>query len=249
MKEDTYPAKGGKSIFTFSNIFKAALIILVCVLWYKSCHPASNPVIPATITTKEQAAIVKADTMEGKRIRDSFAIVLNKYYKRDIDNGNEFARLVNENSQLYMDNQRLLKPNVIDTCKELDAYWNKKYTNYATQSQKTISAGVKTVSGLSQTVASQKKAIESQFSLYQKLKGSMDTCLKYSSINEQTIKKLTPHNKVAFGLVSNIYPVFGYGVGADFISKRGWVISVSGMMMQDKTYGQIGLKRVITFRK
>ena len=56
-------------------------------------------------------------------------------------------------------------------------------------------------------------------------------------------------NKLAVGVVSNIYPVLGIGAGADFIHKSGWVFSASGTTMYKDIHVQIGVKKVISLRK
>lgn len=199
-------------------------------LWYQSCHP--TPVEkPTTTTVKTQSETVKIDTLIEKHLRDSFASVLKQHYKKDYDNESQFIKLVNENEELVKINLQLQKPIVQDTCKELDLFWNKKYTTYTTQTQKALTAARNSINGLNQTVSVQKKAMDTKDGLYRKLKGDIDTCLKYAAINEKYIKKVKPKREINAGITGMAAYAgqtnLGGGVTLGYRNKTGMDISAA----------------------
>jgi len=102
---------------------------------------------------------------------------------------------------------------------------------------------------LNKKVSIKDKVIFQKDNLYKKIKSNFDTCLKNQSALGKYAKQVKPTNKVALGVVSNVAPIFGIGIGADFIHKRGYVFSGSVMTMQKDYFVQVGFKKVISFKR
>lgn len=238
--------KQNESLITFKNLL---LFCMAVVLLYLLTCKKKTEVAPMITPSTEQIKVVNLAEEQRKHMEDSFNLVLRKHYKQDYQDSNYLIQLLNQNSELVSINTRLQNEVYPDTCKEIVSKYQKAYDLYAAQTKKTLDQCRASTSNLSSTIQTQKKYLSAKDSAYAKIKTAWDTCISGYQKLEKAVKKLQPHNKLAVGVVGNVYPIFGYGVGLDFIHKKGIVISASAMMMNNQTYGQVGIKKVISFRK
>lgn len=227
------------------NVFMLVCVFVLAWLLFKdSCKgkPDTVNVQPVSVIRKQ---IVK-DTLEEKRIRDSFSIVLNKEYKKDADNQKELDRLINENIELYNDSQDKWNwSSLADTCKPVVEFLTKRYDNYASQTQSTILQANKTIGGLNQTITSQKSAITQKDALYQKLRKDADSCLKTAS----ALEKQKPRSYIYAGmhvLGEKNKILNGYGVELGLTNKRGTSYGISATNINSTiNYGITIRKRLL----
>ena len=192
----------------------------------------------------EQQAEVTHDEDSINAIIDTLVSELQNKDEQLSDAKDELYAGQNKTKQLLSENAALrakltageLTDNINDNADKLNA-----------QIKKNDSLCNQNISLLQKKVFTKDKIISQKDNLYKKLKSNFDTCLKNQSALEKYSKQIKPTNKVALGLVSNIIPTFGIGIGADFIHKRGFVLSGSVMTMQKDYFVQVGFKKIISF--
>lgn len=193
------------------------ILILVIFYLYK-CTP--TPVPQITTTTKVLKDTVRLIEQDRKHLTDSFNAVLKKQYADNYKNESDFIELANQNAELSVINERLQNELVVpDTCKGIVKKYQDAYGNYEAQTNKTIEQAKKSLISLSGTVQTQKKYIDAQTDLYNRLKKVSDTCLANSAAMERYIKKAKPKREL--GLVvsgmndfstNNFKPAIGGGL-------------------------------------
>ena len=226
--------------------FKTIIIaLLVLVLLYMGmCRSKPVPEKPIVKPVTEQQAEVTHDEDSINAIIDTLVSELQNKDEQLSDAKDELYAGQNKTKQLLSENAALrakltageLTDNINDNADKLNA-----------QIKKNDSLCNQNISLLQKKVFTKDKIISQKDNLYKKLKSNFDTCLKNQSALEKYSKQIKPTNKVALGLVSNIIPTFGIGIGADFIHKRGFVLSGSVMTMQKDYFVQVGFKKIISF--
>jgi len=216
------------------------------ILYMGMCRSKPVPEKPIVKPVTEQQAEVTHDEDSINAIIDTLVIELQ----------NKDDQLAQANDEIYSGNKRtnqLLSENAALRAKltagELTDNINDNADKLTAQIKKNDSLCNKSISMLNQKVYTKDKIIYQKDNLYKKLKANFDTCLKNQSLLEKYAKEIKPTNKVALGLVSNIIPTFGIGIGADFIHKKGYVFSGSVMTMQKDYFVQVGFKKVISFKR
>jgi len=222
-----------------------ALLVLV-ILYMGMCRSKPVPEKPIVKPVTEQQAEVTHDEDSINAIIDTLVIELQ----------NKDAQLADANDALYSGQKKtkqLLSENAALRAKltagELTDNINDNADKLNAQIKKNDSLCNQNISLLQKKVFTKDKIISQKDNLYKKLKSNFDTCLKNQSALEKYAKQVKPTNKVALGLVSNIIPTFGIGIGADFIHKRGFVLSGSVMTMQKDYFIQVGFKKIISFKR
>ena len=220
-----------------------ALLVLV-ILYMGMCRSKPFPEKPIVKPVTEQQAEVTHDEDSINAIIDTLVSELQNKDEQLSDAKDELYAGQNKTKQLLSENAALrakltageLTDNINDNADKLNA-----------QIKKNDSLCNQNISLLQKKVFTKDKIISQKDNLYKKLKSNFDTCLKNQSALEKYSKQIKPTNKVALGLVSNIIPTFGIGIGADFIHKRGFVLSGSVMTMQKDYFVQVGFKKIISF--
>ena len=220
-----------------------ALLVLV-ILYMGMCRSKPVPEKPIVKPVTEQQAEVTHDEDSINAIIDTLVSELQNKDEQLSDAKDELYAGQNKTKQLLSENAALrakltageLTDNINDNADKLNA-----------QIKKNDSLCNQNISLLQKKVFTKDKIISQKDNLYKKLKSNFDTCLKNQSALEKYSKQIKPTNKVALGLVSNIIPTFGIGIGADFIHKRGFVLSGSVMTMQKDYFVQVGFKKIISF--
>lgn len=212
-----------RSLSLREYIWIAAIVILAFVL-FKRCNNTPVPAITTpTKVIKDTVRLIEADR---KHLTDSFTTVLKIKEAANYQNESDFIKLLNENSELAVINERLQKEIVPDTCKGIVKKYQDAYGNYEAQTNRTIEQAKKSLIGLSQTVQTQKKFLESKDELYNRLKRAADTCIANSEKYEKYIKKVSPKRELGL-VVSGIndFSVKSFkpaaGVGLSWRNKRG----------------------------
>ena len=219
------------------------LLVLV-ILYMGMCRSKPVPEKPIVKPVTEQQAEVTHDEDSINAIIDTLVSELQNKDEQLSDAKDELYAGQNKTKQLLSENAALrakltageLTDNINDNADKLNA-----------QIKKNDSLCNQNISLLQKKVFTKDKIISQKDNLYKKLKSNFDTCLKNQSALEKYSKQIKPTNKVALGLVSNIIPTFGIGIGADFIHKRGFVLSGSVMTMQKDYFVQVGFKKIISF--
>jgi len=222
-----------------------ALLVLV-ILYLGMCRSNPVPEKPIVKPVTEQQAEVTHDEDSINAIIDTLVSELQSKDEQLSDAKDELYAGQNKTKQLLSENAALrakltageLTDNINDNSNKLNA-----------QIKKNDSLCNQNISLLQKKVFTKDKIISQKDNLYKKLKSNFDTCLKNQSALERYSKQIKPTNKVALGVVSNIVPTFGIGIGADFIHKRGYVFSGSVMTMQKDYFVQVGFKKIISFKK
>ena len=222
-----------------------ALLVLV-ILYMGMCRSKPVPEKPIVKPVPEQQAEVKNNEDSINAIIDTLVIELQ----------NKDEQLAQANDETYSGHKRikqLLSENAALRAKltagELTDNINDNSNKLNAQIKKNDSLCNQNISLLQKKVFTKDKIISQKDNLYKKLKSNFDTCLKNQSALEKYSKQIKPTNKVALGVVSNIVPTFGIGIGADFIHKRGYVFSGSVMTMQKDYFVTVGFKKIISFKK
>lgn len=226
----------------------AVIIICAWIILGKSCKckKTSDENPPAPVD-KVREVIVK-DTLLAKKIRDSFTLVFNKRDIEDNKNRATMDRLVAENIQLYNDQAKYIVPEYADTCKEVVNFLNKKYNDYSTQTQNTLTASRNTVNGLNNTIATQKSALSKKDQLYNQLRKDVDTCLKTAKDWHTYANKLKSRSFIYAGVSILGEPnriLNGYGVELGLTNKRGTSFGASVININNTlNYGIVIRKRI-----
>jgi len=222
-----------------------ALLVLV-ILYLGMCRSKPVPELPPVKPVTEQQAEVIHDEDSINAIIDTLVIELQ----------NKDEQLAQANDETYSGHKRikqLLSENAALRAKltagELTDNINDNADKLTAQIKKNDSLCNSSISILNKKITTKDKIIFQKDNLYKKLKANFDTCLKNQSLLDKYAKEIKPTNKVALGLVSNIIPTFGIGIGADFIHKNGFVFSGSVMTMQKDYFVQVGFKKIISFKK
>jgi hypothetical protein len=233
-------------IFTLKNLFIVALIL--ALIYLLTCNKKTEVAPVIKPSTEVVTAMINVDSIKSA-VADSFTTVI---VDRDVlirKQNSEYDDLLAEYLNFQNDLTSALQKPVPDTCKPIVAALSKQFNQLKnTSTQKDKSANT-LINSLKEQNKNKDKFLAAEKKSYKDLHNVLDTCVKGYKQLEQAVKKLQPHNKLAVGVVANVYPVFGYGIGADFIHKKGTIVSVSAMMMNNQTYGQVGIKKVISFRK
>ena len=218
--------------------------MVLVILYMGMCRSKPVPEKPIVKPVTEQQAEVTHDEDSINAIIDTLVSELQNKDEQLSDAKDELYAGQNKTKQLLSENAALrakltageLTDNINDNADKLNA-----------QIKKNDSLCNQNISLLQKKVFTKDKIISQKDNLYKKLKSNFDTCLKNQSALEKYSKQIKPTNKVALGLVSNIIPTFGIGIGADFIHKRGFVLSGSVMTMQKDYFVQVGFKKIISF--
>jgi len=234
-------------IFTLKNLFIVALIL--ALIYLLTCHKKTEVAPVIKPSTEVVQAMINVDSLKSA-VADSFTTVI---VDKDVlirKQNSEYDDLMAEYLNYQNDIQNSLADKKIpDTCRPIVAALSKQFTQLKNTSMQKDKAAKTLISSLNEQNRNKDNFLSAKDKSYKDLHNVLDTCVKGYKQLEQALKKAQPHNKLAIGIVSNVYPVFGYGIGADFIHKKGIVISASAMMMNNQTYGQVGIKKVISFRK
>jgi len=223
-----------------------ALLVLV-ILYLAMCRGSKPvPVAPVVKPVAEQQAEVSRNEDSINAIIAPFEDELQAKDKIIAKVSNELLNGQDKILKLQQDNDSLLS---LLKAGDLASSLNESAEKIRAQIKKNDSLCNKNISALNRQVTLKSNIITQKDRLYSKLKSSLDTCLKNQTALEKYSKQIKPTNKVALGVVSNVYPIFGVGVGADFIHKNGYVFSGSVMTMQKDYFVQVGLKKVISFKK
>lgn len=236
---DPYIIGTPKKIFTFKNITWVVMFLLL--IYFIACNKKRVTVSNLTTADSIVARIIH-DTVESKKIQDSLNKVIASKNKEISYWVNSYSVADNEVRSLEQEIKTRLNQTLPDTCKEYQQWVIKEFNRLNVVQARKDTAHKQIVAG-KDFIISQKELLLVNSKLdYKKLRANTDTCLDNQRKLTAMIK---PRNKISIGFVSNVYPEIGYGIGADFIHKSGWVISGSAMIMNGRTYGQIGIKKVI----
>lgn len=244
-----------------NNLFKNTgrllsyiVVIVGCwVIFGKGYKCNSTPIEDQkpTQTIKEQEK--KAVNIEEirKHDADSFNLVLkakddlaNKYFNNWQQTDIKLTMAERAVDDLLNDT-----PNIPDTCQAVVAQVKLGFNTVKEAYAKKDAQALNTINALKSANQTQKDFLKNKDSIYAKMKNAFDTCIASAKYYKQGMDKNKPHNKLAIGPEFNYYPVFGCGIGIDFIHKKGIVISATGMTINNQLYGQAGIKKVISFRK
>lgn len=221
-----------------------ALLVLV-ILYMGMCRSKPVPEKPIVKPVTEQQAEVTHDEDSINAIIDTLVIELQ----------NKDDQLAQANDEIYSGNKRtnqLLSENAALRAKltagELTDNINDNADKLTAQIKKNDSLCNSSISLLDKKITTKDKIIFQKDNLYKKLKANFDTCLKNQSLLEKYAKGIKPTNKVALGVVSNVYPIFGVGVSASFITKKMFIYDFSVIQMNNKQFYQVGIKKVIKLK-
>lgn len=236
-----------QSLLTLKNLllFIMAVIILYLFTCKKKIDEKPPIVKPLTEIVQEK---VDLDAIT-KHISDSFTNEIKEKDKKIQRYSSEYDDLLAEYLNYQNDISQTLTTSIPDTCKPIVSALTKQFNQLKKTSTDKDNSARNLITSLREQGRTKDKFLAAKDTAIKGYITLLDTCTKGYATLEKTVKKLQPTNKLAIGVVGNFYPVLGYGIGLDFVHKKGIIISLSGMMMNDKSYGQVGLKKVISFRK
>ena len=235
------------------KLFLYGVIVIACwVLFSRECKCKPPPMEPKpTQTIKEQEKAAVDIEAIRKRDADSFNLVLkskddlvNKYF-------NNWQQTDIKLTQAERAVDDLLNDETIpDTCDKYVANIQNGFNIVKDAYAKKDAQALNTIIALKSVTQTQKQFLVNKDSAYAKMKNAFDTCIASVKYYKEQSDKKTPHNKLAIGPQAIVYPTFWYGVTAAFIHKKGIVISLSGGLTLNNTfYEQVGILKVISFRK
>lgn len=229
---------------TKTNIFLFGVIGLL--VWFATCNPFNRPKEVKPEQVEKIREVIVKDTLLAAKVRDSFTVVLNKRYASDKENNRKADKLLAENIQLYNDNQALKTPTYADTCKTVVDFLNKKYSDYSAQTQKTLSQTKATITGLTNTVSTQKSALAKERELYSTLRKDADTCLKTAQSWQDYANKIKSKREIYLsvtGMGNEKIIINGYGVGIGYRGKNGVAIEIGAIQIANTTNYSISVKK------
>jgi len=228
-----------KSLDWQKIILYAALIVCIYILLTGKCN-CNRPIPTPTVkTVTEQKVVLARDEQEIKRLRDSFETVLNKHYKDDDKDYEDYIALLNDNDVLQK-NIINLTTVIPDTCKDIV----NQYKKYISQTGNTLSFSKKTINGLQNTVNVQKKYLSAKDSAYAKVRKALDTCFAQQSILEKHVSKVKPKREISISALAQSSYIQPYklaaGIGIGYRNRRGLELNLS--VYTNQTVG-IGIKK------
>lgn len=231
-----------KKINWYKIFFLAMVIVATWLLWQtcKGKKVVEQPnVKPSIEIVKDTVALAALK----KHLADSFNLLLSKLDRTNDKQYQEYLAALNTISELEADNT-ILKIPVPDTCQSLNVAWIDKYNKYVKQSNAATRSANNTISGLNQTIGTQKKYLSQKDIDYNKLHSLLDTCTKGYAILEKSNKQLQPKREVAAGIrmlsayAGIIKPEFGLELS--YRNKKAMEISVGYYTNQTVS---VGLKK------
>lgn len=219
--------------------------LILVILYLLCCNGKKQPSIPVTVPVQVIKTIVIQDTTAAGIIRDSSERVISILNKSLDINEIALAAARNKAEQLSADNDILLMQLNSDS---LPSRLRKQALAMKAAAKRKDSLCNAISKDLKGKIQAKDKQLTESVKLGKKLNSLLDTCLKSQASLEKYAKDSQPRNKVALGIVTNLYPVFGYGLTADFLHKNGYIFGAYVMQMDKQTYGGISLRKVISFR-
>jgi len=203
-------------------------IALVLVVFYlHRCKPVPTPqTITTTKILKDTLRLIEQDR---KKIEDSFNLILSKHYDKDNFNNGQFVNLVNQNTELAEINEKLQQELTYpENCREVVNKLNAAHGNYVSQTKQTLDKANKSISGLSQTIETQKSFLSEKDKLYSRLKTTLDTCILNNAALEKYAKQVKPKRSINLNVQTispyvSIKPEVGIGLGYE--NRKGLEIS------------------------
>lgn len=207
------------------------VIIFLVLFYFSKCNNTPAPVI--TTTTKVLKDTLRLIEQDRKHLTDSFDYILKKREQQNYQNESDFIKLLNENAELSVINERLQREEVIpDTCKGIVKKYQDAYGNYEAQTNRTIEQAKKSLISLSGTIKDQKAYLAAKDEIYNRLKKVTDTCLANSAALEKYVKKIKPKRELGLMVsgmndFSNKNLKLAVGGGLSYRNKRGLQFVVS----------------------
>ena len=234
-------------------------ILIAVIIWMAMCRNKPQPVIPDVTDVQTIRDTIRINEANADAIIQPYVELI-----KQKDNQLSILELSYEDEQvrtgyLQDENDRLLAK--LKAGELTDSITTQAAKLKENQRKKDSICSARVAVLITQRTA-QQKILSTEKDKYANLKRQMDTCLKNQSTLTDYAQNSRIRNKLAVGIVSNVYPVLGIGAGADFIHKKGWVFSASGTYMptqrtdsliglrrNNELYVQIGVKKVISLRK
>lgn len=240
-------SEGPVEILTIKNLFIAALILII--IYFAACHKVAPIEKPVYVPVTTQVEVVKKDEAAMKVVSDSFNLILKK-------EKNETAKAKLERDDVIADYLNLqnnisstLSNPVPDTCKKIVGQLTGQFNNLKILSDKKDKSCNDQVSSLERMITTQSNFLGQKNKDYARLRLSLDTCWINQKKLEKYADKVKPRNQVYVGISANVLPTFGYGVDLGLKLKSGIMFEGRAMMLNNQTYGQISIKKIISFKK
>lgn len=244
---DLYPVKDKNTIpFNKWKWFAIAVSIAVLFLWYKTCHPTQQHVIPDVIPPQTQIENVRVDSVISQKAKDSIDVLLKKER-----NEKEVWYAEWKASEIrYADLEKEViagmdKP-VPDTCKEIKDYYVKQIKSLSVAANKGAIACEKTIKAQDAIIV-QKDALIKQGKLdYGKLKVNFDTCISQQKKLSSAIKNVQSKNELYAGIMAlgnETKPVEGFGVSLGLRTKNGTQFEVFALQFNSGIHYGLSYKK------
>ncbi len=217
------------------NIFLIVAIIILCyILFLTKCHKNTTDSQGVKTVTEQKIVVVK-DTLELKRITDSLIFINNK------------QQLVSS-SQIKELKQLQSKAKEIEYKLVTDTIYTSALTDYIDNSNQRDTTCNLIINNLKGQLSNRNALIKQNAISYKKQLANLDTCFAQQNKLEKIVNETKLRNQVYVGVSANVYPVLGYGIDLGIKLKNGLIIEGRAMQLNSSTYGQIALKKVISFR-
>ena len=223
---------------------------IIAVLIWKTCsHTVEQkpPEKPANVPT---AGKIESDSVGLSKLVDSISKVAD-FYRSEADKSKlDFSKLKKDYSDLSDDYGKVLS--MLPQDNPLAAELKSKYEGLQVASNKKDKACQDAIISLDGQVSAQKSLINTQDSAIAALRSSLRSCVGYSDELKKYADGLKARGKgyVGFSMIgTNKNWIAGAGVNAGFISKKGNIFEAGAFTLNQTIYGQISLKKIITFKK
>ena len=244
---DLYPVKDKNTIpFNAWKWFAIAVSIAVLFLWYKTCHPTQQPVIPDVIPPQTQIEKVRVDSVISQKSKDSIDVLLGEAKKEKEIWHTKYKESKSQYDAVQKWVLSELEKPIPDTCKETQEFYVKQIKSLSVAANKGAIACEKTIKAQDAIIV-QKDALIKQGKLdYGKLKVNFDTCISQQKKLSSAIKKVQSKAELIAGIMAlgnETKPVEGFGVSLGLRTKNGTQFEVFALQFNSGIHYGLSYKK------
>lgn len=216
-------------VFNIRNVIIAGLIIWVIYSQY--CNAPVAPIEkPQVKSVKEQAEVVRVDSIASALFKDSVNKIIGKWQSEAQRWESNWNREVLENRELQDTLGAWLSTTVPDTCREYQRKALEQYNKLAKINQSKDNSAAQTIRAKDNIINQKDVLISKHKEDYTKLRINLDTCFAQQTKLEKYIDKVKPKREFIAGITANTnYNIFKPEIGltVGFRNRKGIQLNVS----------------------
>lgn len=216
-------------VFNIRNVIIAGLILWVIYSQY--CNAPVVPIEkPDVKSTKEQAEVVRIDSIASALFQDSVNKIVNHWKQQANHWESNWNREVLQNAELQNTVSDILNESVPDTCEQYKQKAIAEFNKLVLSSKKKDTACSKTITSYKNIFTQKDVLIKKGKDDWRKLKVNFDTALAQQKKLEKYIDKIKPKREFIAGISANTnYNIFKPQIGltVGYRNRKGIQLNVS----------------------